>query len=35
MTEHKEFKKYLEEYKDEIFDDFNNYTDLMKEFEDK
>lgn len=35
MIDYKEFKKHLEKYRDETFDDFYNYTDLMKEFEEK
>ncbi len=35
MIDYKELKEQLERYRDEVFDDFYNYTDLMKEFRDK
>lgn len=35
MINYKEFKEQLQSYRDEVFDDLYNYTDLMKEFRDK
>jgi len=35
MIEYEEFREQLEKYRDEVFNDLYNYTDLMEEFEEK